>query len=257
MSATSPTELPFLLWRTHRSPDGQRFPEVIATDGHTICRVGTLDRQIYLQRFEARDAAQNLVQRIEAGLTRQHAVIGYSMMQDDDPVAIRVTGSPEDPGWLAFPDRGALPPELRPPDARTTLPALARDLPQRRLVAGASTRRGHTSLTLLCAIEERGTASTLAILPHLTAISLVATRPDAGAPAELALGRRPPQPSTRNRASAHRLDLSFELPNLPATELLAAPSVRFWLRLELSSDLLCLPARWRTFDLEIRPDRRP
>ncbi|TXD38987.1 hypothetical protein FRC98_00875 [Lujinxingia vulgaris] len=257
MTAPSPTDLPFLLWRTHRGPDGQRFPEVIATDGHTILRVGTLDRQIYLQRFEAEDAAKKLVARIEAGLTRQHAVIGYSMMQGDDPVAIRVTGSPGDPGWLAFPDRGALPPELRPADARTTLPAQARDLPQRRLVAGASLTRGHSTLNLLCAIEERGTAQKLGLLPHLCAISLIATRPDAGAPAELSLGRRPPQPSTRTRASAHRLDLTFELPNLPALELLDDPSVRFWLRLELSDELLCLPARWRTFDLEIRPDRNP
>ena len=257
MSATSPTDLPFLLWRTHRGPDGQRFPEVIATDGRTIRRVGTLDRQIYLQIFEAEDAARTLVTRIEAGLKRQHAVIGYSMMQGDDPVAIRVTGSPGDPGWLAFPDRGALPPELRPADARTTLPALARDLPQRRLVAGASTRRGHNTLTLLCAIEERGSAPGLAILPHLSAITLVATRPDAGAPAELSLGRRPPQPSTQTHASDHRLDLHFELPNLPAAELLADPAVRFWLRIELSQTLLCLPARWRTFDLEIRPDRHP
>ncbi|RAL24785.1 hypothetical protein DL240_00820 [Lujinxingia litoralis] len=245
-------DLPYLLWRTHRGPHAERFPEAIATNGTIIRRVGAMERQIYIQQFEAPHAARALVKRIEAGLSRQHALIGYSLMQGDDPVAIRVTGSSDNPGWMAFPDRGALPLELRPPNARTTLPQLATDLPRRRLVAGAALRWQRDRLILHAALEERGHNIPLNLLPHVGPLSLVATRPDATGLAEVSLGNRPTRPDLR-QALDDRLELTIPLPTHPTRKLLEDPTARFWLRLELSANLLCLPPRWRTFDLEIRP----
>ena len=239
------TKLPYL-WVRRRALEGEPYAvEILATDGDVLRRVAMGERQIYIQETRGPLAA-GLVSHIEEGLHRGQALVGYSNLEGEGDVCLRITGAEGEPGWLAFRDtRGVKKSMLRALD----------DLPRRRLVAGASPRwRPGRKYFLYVAMEERGAD----VLPGLLAsqveeVEVALTRKIDGRRQLRRLPEAPWVAERFRRESDEKVDCRIPLKDQTFNSLLSAPEAEFWLRVRFSQEVLCLPKAWRQLHLHIRP----
>ncbi len=244
---TAPTRFPYL-WVRRVSTDGDPLlVQVLATNGKVVRHVSMAQRQIYLQEVES-PVAKVIVDHVEEGLHRGQSLVGYSMLEGDGDVCVRVTGDEEERGWLAFRDPRGLP--------RRVLKALEEE-PRRRLVAGAAPKwRPRRRLYLYCAFEERGPEVCPGTLVEtLESVEVCATR-------KREQGREffrlPKSPWTASEVipdpeEPGKLRCRIPLEDQTFHSLLSSPEVDFWLRLGFTEELLCLPRSWRVFHLHVRP----
>lgn len=238
------------LWRRHphrRVLDGA-LPEVISTDGETVRRILSQQKQIIFQEFEDQQTASALINRIESSVVPGVAMVGYSMFKERDAVAILHTGRNLGPGWLAFPDTKR---KRAAGMVSPTLPLRVVDQPKLRLVAGASVVWDRRDLVIKGAVEQRGSqfASTpraFDLLEHLAdwKVEAVFYKNDELKRVDLCESGSPRDGISRVHSS--RREACFVIDPLMYKQMRQLDA-QVWFRFTFDRELFCLPVDWSSF----------
>lgn len=251
------TKCSYFLWRRHERPDAYQghYPEVIATNGRLLRRMICHDRQILFQEFEDPLIAQPIIDRIEGGADPGVALVGYSMLDDSNDLAILQTGTQDQPGWLAFPDMGRLPSQNAP-----TLPIRVVNYPKTRLVTSALVRWERRTPVLHVTLEEHNEEAGLAstrLLGHLERLALKATFTLGENQQHLRLCKTERTREELFCPAPGRLEAIFELDDFLYGQFATRPGFQMWLLPTFDRSLFCLPDRWNQFPIRVDPLRDP
>lgn len=249
-----PEEFQHFLWRRHASARAlnDTLPEVIATDGHTIRRMISQQKQIVFQEFEDPQTSSALIRRIESSVVPGVAMVGYSMFKDNESVAILHTGQGLGAGWLAFPDERRYDTSSL---GMSTLPLNVAEHPKLRLVAGASVAWEKRELVIKGALEQRGTRfsqsdAAFHILGHLAEWKLETIAHRRGEPRRIELAKTGTPLDAIRMISPNRVEASFAIEPMMYRELRKLDA-QVWFRLSFDRGLFCLPPEWSDFWLMV------
>lgn len=246
-----PEDYKHLLWRRH--PDSRSFegcrPEIIASDGAHVRRLVSQHQHISFQAFEDRDAARDVTQKIEASVASGVALLGYSMFNQHEAVAILHTADGLEPGWVAFPHR-------RSSDSSVpTLPMRVADLPKLRLIGGAEVNRSGGELQLEGILEQRGSAflesdDAFSIIDHIKNWEVWGRVGRGDEAKNLRLMKRKAEPEI-GKSGDLRLAGRFVLDEVIWGEFENRPDFKVWFVVNFDRELFCLPDEWLRFWLQV------
>lgn len=256
-NTTPREEFKHFLWRRHRRPRVYKdaLPEILASDGSSVLRLASQDKQIVYQHLDDVQTASELVSRIEASITPGVAIMGYSMFEEHKSVAILNTGDASMPGWLAFPDartsqgRAAFTGQFA-----TTLPNHIANQPKLRLVAGVTLAWENRQLVLKAALEQRGSSFLKSpqgfhILDHLDAWTMQAIAYKDGVQRKMEVVHRQPLGKVE-RVHPLRVEASFVVEPYVYKEFQKADG-QLWLEVSFGRGLFCLPESWSCFWMQV------
>ncbi|MBA2663179.1 MAG: hypothetical protein H0U74_12880 [Bradymonadaceae bacterium] len=252
----NPADYQHFLWRRHINPDVLRgfLPEIIATDGRHVRRMLSLEQQIVFQEFDDSPIARPIIQRVESGVAHGAGLVGYSMLADEQSMAILHTGDRNEPGWLAFPDNQRAIPNRMP-----TLPLRVTDLPKLRIVAGASIQWDQREMHLYGALEQRGSLARDLSAPtfpldHIIEWNLQATVVRDNRLQEIKLCRSTKPRDGLVRVSSERVEACFGLDAQLYREFSQNSSLRLWFIVRVDRGLFCLPDQWNQFWISVKAE---
>lgn len=258
ISHTPPPPFQYYLWRQHPAPTVLHgfLPEIIATDGTSIRRMIALDRQILFQQFDDPALARPIINRIEFGANQGIPLVGYSMANASESIAILQTGTQQEPGWLAFTDSER---QLRPDEHQSSsFASFYNNASSIRLLAGGSISWENREMHLHAALEQRAnTHSQIANLPDITAHvidwTLQATylRNKTLTPVRLTRKTAPHQQPFH--ASNQRIETNFLIEPHIFREFSQNPTFQLWFHLRLDRSLFCLPEQWNSVWIAVKP----
>jgi len=225
------------------------MPEVFTTDGGLVRRVSSHDKKIGVQIFAHPPMATSIVERVEHGVAPGVSLVGYSMFEEADRVAVLHTGQRGAPGWVAFPQ------DDLPNVTRDVLPANILDIPELRLVAGAGVYWINRQLTIHIALEQRGSAFAASehafhIVEHIESLELRTVSIRNGQPREVEVASSPTPSTPARRVSATRLEAGFAIEPSIYREFRHTER-QIWLVVRFDRSMLLLPAEWRTFWMQV------
>lgn len=229
-----------LLWRRHRDDawlHGCR-PEILASDGQQVRRLTSQPQHIALQTLNDEPSAIQTAQKIEASVSQGVALMGYSMFDHHDAVAILHTAPDLEPGWVAFPHRRTSN-SLVP-----TLPHAVADAPTIRLACAAALKWHKGKLHIAGLIEQREDegVGNFNLAAHVREWSVSAWCGAAGEARELSICRdvytiaEPP--------TGGALRHIFLVDEVVWRMYEADPSLTVWFTLRFDRELFCLPDDW-------------
>ncbi len=230
------------MWRRHEDRNAWKTyrPEIVATDGAVVRRLVSQPQHIVFQSFRDAETSMRVISRIEQGIGRGVAMLGYSMFSDEEFVAILHTGEGFGSGWLAFPFETS---KVNFP----TLPLSAANHPSLRLVGGANiTNEGGTPI-ITAALEQRGErfkASEFAfnILEHVADWKIRA-RLGNGADAKT-LRIISSEELAPQRVEEFRLQVTARLDPVILREFEGENELEFFFEVLFDRELMCLPEDW-------------
>ncbi|MEM1347321.1 MAG: hypothetical protein AAGI01_02110 [Myxococcota bacterium] len=225
------------------------MPEVFATDGHLVRRVSSYDKKIGVQIFAHLPMASSIVERVERGVAPGVSLVGYSMFEDADRVAVLHTGKPGVPGWVAYPQ------DDLPNVTQRSLPANILDIPELRLVAGAGIYWLNRELSIHIALEQRGSAfaeseHAFHILDHIESLELRTVSLREGEPREVEVAKSATPSAPSRRVSVRRLEAGFPIEPSIYREFRHTER-QIWLVVRFDRSMLLLPEEWRTFWMQV------
>ena len=252
-SAQRAIDFRHFLCRAHTYCDSAHchLPEVLTTDGRVVRRMASIPKQIVFQEFTHAETAAALIGRIEQSGVSGMPVVGYSMFEEHDAVAILRTGSSIESGWLAFPDSGIIGSSHPSP----TLPVEVANFPKLRLVAGAHLTWERRGFHVHAALEQRGsefmaTHAAFDALSHVEAWEVFASIERKGRSELIPCVAVDVVPEITRTADALRLETSFPIESNIYKEL-RAQGATFSFGLRFDPYLFCLPEGWRRFWIEV------
>jgi hypothetical protein len=251
---TRAAEFKYFLWRRHKARRALRgsLPEVLATDGEVVRRLCSRRDHIVYQEFDDARTAAFMIERVEASATPGVAIAGYSMLKDQDSVAILHTAPDLKPGWAAFPQDAWIP---RSDAQRITLPDNIKDIPRMRLVAGAGVYWMNRELVIHAALEQRGSSfarsrSAFNILDHLKSWRIATIAYRNGEQRVIEAARSPEPIGEVARVRPTRSEVSFAIEPSIYKEFKHMDH-QVWFELKFDRELFCLPEDWSSFWLSV------
>lgn len=251
---TRAAEFKYFLWRRHKARRALRdsLPEVLATDGEVVRRLCSRRDHIVYQEFDDARTAAFMIERVEASATPGVAIAGYSMLKDQDSVAILHTAPGLKPGWAAFPQDAWIP---RSDAQRITLPDNIKDIPRMRLVAGAGVYWMNRELVIHAALEQRGSSfarsrSAFNILDHLKSWRIATIAYRNGEQRVIEAARSPEPIGEVARVRPTRSEVSFAIEPSIYKEFKHMDH-QVWFELKFDRELFCLPEDWSSFWLSV------
>lgn len=230
------------MWRRHedRTAWDNYRPEIVATDGAVVRRLVSQPQHVVFQSFRDSETSMRVISRIEQGIGRGVAMLGYSMFADEEFVAILHTGEELNAGWLAFPFETS---KVNFP----TLPLSAANHPSLRLVGGATiTDEGGTPV-VTAALEQRGerfknSEFAFNILDHVTDWKIqaqVGTGADAKKLRMVAKDKLEPR-----RIDDLRMQVTTRIDPVLLREFKEENDLNFYFEILFDRELMCLPEDW-------------
>ncbi len=244
----SPEEFKHFVWRRHddiKALGGYRS-EIVTSNGTDVRRIIAQPFQITFQQFTDIEASMRIINRIEGGMGKGVAMLGYSMFSSETSVAVLHTGQHLNPGWIAFPfgdTQGRFP----------TMPLSSIEVPTLRLVGGATLVTEGTP-TLRAALEQRGTSFqqqdyAFNLLSHIESWEIHARIGDDDTrPIRLVDAKKQ---SSLTRPDSNRVAMDFFLDPVIFREFKDDKRLQIFHQIKFDREFLCLPEDWLTFSFRI------
>lgn len=241
------------LWRKHehRRVLNGFYPEILATDGHTVRRLLSQDRKLLFQEFPDKQVANTIISRIEEAAGPGVQMMGYKRSENAKSVAILQTGpSAQAPGWLAFPYSSHT---LEFEDDPTIPFQRAMMMPQDSILGGARVAWRSGSLELQLALEQRKlpeSLSSLDLLAYIEDVEVCALSYKRGEPKIMDLSVEDEGSVQLKRPYPFRLEgrMSIEPSIFKAFQ---RTDSQLWIKMKFSREMFCLPDTWRSFWIEV------
>lgn len=230
------------MWRRHNDRNAwQNYrPELVATDGALVRRLVSQPQHIVFQAFRDAETSRRVISRIENGMGRGVAMLGYSMFSNEEFVAILHTAEGSGPGWIAFPFETN---KVHFP----TLPLSAADQPSLRLVGGATIDDEGGKPVLTAALEQRGerfknSEFAFNLLDHVVDWKIQARvgNGDSARPLRMVLDDK----LEPVRTDALRMQVTTPLDPVLLREFKTDNDLEFFFEVLFDRELMCLPEDW-------------
>ena len=240
-----------MVWRRH--PDAgwldECRPELVASNGNRVRRLSSQQGYIAFQVFDDSRSGREIVEKVEASVSRGVGLMGYSMFSSHPAVAILHTSEGLKPGWVAYPHQRA------EPSAVPTLPLHVANMPQLRLVGGADVKWVSGSMVMDCLLEQRGDRFAKSehgfnITAHICDWEMRGQVGRGENRRALRLARRGAD-SVIRRTSETQLAARFQLDELAWNEYQNDDSLEVWFIISFDRELMCLPEDWLRFPVRI------
>ncbi|MEZ4462092.1 MAG: hypothetical protein R3E66_20700 [bacterium] len=248
----NPEQFKHFVWRRHDDAQAWRGyrSEIVSTNGTDVRRISVQPFQIAFQQFTDIETSMRVINRIENGLGKGVAMLGYSMFASETSVAVLHTGQDLGPGWIAFPfsdQQGRFP----------TMPISSTEIPMLRLVGGAHLVTEGTP-TIRAALEQRGSEflkrkGAFNILAHLESWELVARLGDDDTRILRLVDQAKPRVLTR--PDPMRVATDFFLDPIIFREFAHDERLQLFHVIKLNREFMCLPEDWLTFSIRIELPR--
>ncbi len=244
----APEEFKHFVWRRHNDVEalGGYRSEIVTSNGISVRRLVSQPFQISFQQFTDVEASMRIINRIEGGLGKGVAMLGYSMFASETSVAVLHTGKDLNPGWIAFPFGDAY-------GRFPTMPLSSIETPSLRLVGGATLVTSGRP-TLRAALEQRGSDFrqqdyAFNILEHIRSWEIHARigdddkRPIRLVDTDSSGKLTHPDPT--------RITKDFVLDPVIFREFKDDKRLQIFHVIKFDREFLCLPEDWLTFSIQI------